>query len=60
MLLSQAQMQMIRFEQVEVQGDSLKVQMHNFSSETRLHVFAQTFMPNFADSLRDELESAVK
>ena len=51
---------MIRVEQVEISQDQVKVQLHNFSTETRLHVFAQTFMPNFADSLRDELEAAVK
>lgn len=36
------------------------IEINNWSDQTRVHVYAQQFLPNYADTLRDELENAVK
>ena len=59
---SYAQKQMIRIDEVKhTAGDesTLRVQLNNFSDNSRVHVFAQQFQPNFCDSLRDVIEDGV-
>jgi len=64
MFQSSAQKNMIRIDDVTHQlqnsESTLKIQLNNWSDHSRVHLYAQQFLPNFADTMRDELESSVK